>query len=91
MSVSLEQAVGPGKFTVIARGAIHSICLLALMFAGAYVIRMTFRRRHVAPGPPRLPIMGNVLQLPQKLQFIRLTEWAQKYGWYRRMPRYSKG
>ena len=57
-----------------------AILALALLSSTAYVIRTTLRKRHVAPGPPRLPILGNIFQLPPTLQFIRFTEWAQEYG-----------
>lgn len=57
-----------------------TVLVLALLSSTAYVIRVTMRKRHVAPGPPRLPILGNIFQLPPTLQFVRFTEWAQEYG-----------
>ena len=54
---------------------------LALFLAAATAfIYSRFRKRHAAPGPPRVPILGNVLQHPRKLQFLQYTEWAKKYG-----------
>lgn len=45
-----------------------------------WVVVSSLRRRHTAPGPPRLPLLGNVLQVPQELQFIKFTEWSEQYG-----------
>jgi hypothetical protein len=38
--------------------------------------------RHAPPGPPRIPFLGNVLQVPNKMQFLLFAEWSQKYGSY---------
>ncbi|KAI0087382.1 cytochrome P450 [Irpex rosettiformis] len=51
-----------------------------LLPAGMYLAYSAFRRRLAAPGPPRLPLLGNLFQIPSQLQFIRYTEWAQRYG-----------
>ena len=53
------------------------LTVLAIM---VYIIRATLRRRHMAPGPSGLPLLGNLLQQPSSLQFIKYTEWAQEYG-----------
>lgn len=31
------------------------------------------------PGPPGLPVLGNIFQLPQ-FQWLRFTEWKEEYG-----------
>ncbi|KAI0087383.1 cytochrome P450 [Irpex rosettiformis] len=51
-----------------------------LLPAGMYLAYSAFRHRLAAPGPPRLPLLGNLFQIPSQLQFIRYTEWAQRYG-----------
>ncbi|KAI0700086.1 cytochrome P450 [Cytidiella melzeri] len=38
------------------------------------------RNRHAPPGPPRLPLLGNMLQMPTQMPWIRFTEWSEKYG-----------
>ncbi|KAI0812768.1 cytochrome P450 [Irpex lacteus] len=47
---------------------------------GSYLVYRTLYQRRAAPGPPRLPLLGNLLQLPSQLQFIQYTKWAEDYG-----------
>jgi hypothetical protein len=56
--------------------------IVALVGVVAYVTYSYLSNRHAPPGPPRLPFLGNVLQVPSKMQFMRFTEWSQKYGRY---------
>ncbi|KAI0810998.1 cytochrome P450 [Irpex lacteus] len=51
-----------------------------VLVIGTYLARGVSRRLHTAPGPPRLPFLGNVLQIPAELQFLQYAKWAQKYG-----------
>ncbi|KAF7340735.1 Cytochrome p450 [Mycena sanguinolenta] len=44
------------------------------------VIRIGRRDEKLPPGPPTIPILGNIHLLPPKFPFLRFTEWAQKYG-----------
>ncbi|KAJ7636944.1 cytochrome P450 [Roridomyces roridus] len=32
------------------------------------------------PGPPGVPIIGNVLQIPKDRQWLKWAEWKEKYG-----------
>jgi hypothetical protein len=38
------------------------------------------RNRHAAPGPRRLPLLGNVLQMPLQMPWVQFTKWSQQYG-----------
>ncbi|KAI0088549.1 cytochrome P450 [Irpex rosettiformis] len=53
-----------------------------LVAAATYAAYTLFKRlgQHRAPGPARLPILGNLLQMPSSLQFVKYAEWAQKFG-----------
>ncbi|KAF7340729.1 Cytochrome P450 [Mycena sanguinolenta] len=44
------------------------------------VIRIGRRDEKLPPGPPTIPILGNIHLLPPKFPFFRFTEWAQEYG-----------
>jgi len=32
------------------------------------------------PGPPTLPVLGNLHQMPSKDGHLQLQEWAKEYG-----------
>ncbi|KAJ7810241.1 cytochrome P450, partial [Mycena olivaceomarginata] len=44
-------------------------------------IKFLFRSKGpIPPGPPGLPFLGNIFQLPAKGQYLKFTEWKEKYG-----------
>lgn len=58
------------------------IAILALL-AAAIVYALTtigHRDRDLPPGPPTLPILGNITHIPLKGTHFRFTEWARQYG-----------
>jgi cytochrome P450 family 619 len=58
--------------------AVSGVALLALFL---YALIFTGRRdRRLPPGPPTLPIIGNLHQIPPKGSYLKFTEWATKYG-----------
>ncbi|KAJ1324337.1 cytochrome P450 family 619 [Microdochium nivale] len=38
------------------------------------------RPKHYPPGPPTLPGIGNIHQIPTKQPFLKFTEWSKTYG-----------
>ena len=36
--------------------------------------------KRLPPGPPQIPVLGNIHQVPNEYQYYRLTEWAKLYG-----------
>lgn len=73
---SLKDAYPPPVITVIGLVASAVGCYIV----ASYLVYWALYRRYAAPGPPRLPILGNLLQLPSELHFIQYTKWAQEYG-----------
>ncbi|KAI0687448.1 cytochrome P450 [Cytidiella melzeri] len=53
---------------------------LALLTAIKRASRKARNRLPYPPGPPGLPIIGNVHQLPQDFQEQKFSEWARQYG-----------
>ncbi|KZS92732.1 cytochrome P450 [Sistotremastrum niveocremeum HHB9708] len=57
----------------------------ALIFAVLLIPRISYRKKEsehlpYPPGPQGLPIIGSILQMPQKDQWHTFAEWARKYG-----------
>uniref|UniRef100_A0A4E9E815 Cytochrome P450 n=1 Tax=Gibberella zeae TaxID=5518 RepID=A0A4E9E815_GIBZA len=46
-----------------------------------YLLTVPGRRgKHLPPGPPTLPIIGNLHQMPTRKAYLKLAEWAKQYG-----------
>ncbi|EJD00110.1 cytochrome P450 [Fomitiporia mediterranea MF3/22] len=59
----------------------------------AWVVHSTVRayllRRKMPPGPTGIPLLGNVLQMPTSLPWIRFAEYTKKYGYIHKACGYS--
>jgi cytochrome P450 family 619 len=58
------------------------LAALALLAAGAaYVFLYVGRREKNLPdGPPTVPLLGNITQIPLKGAHFQFTRWARQYG-----------
>ncbi|KAH8698126.1 putative cytochrome P450 oxidoreductase [Phaeosphaeriaceae sp. PMI808] len=52
--------------------------LLSLLIRSAFVYG--HRTKHMPPGPPTLPFIGNAHLIPGAYTHIQFTEWAKQYG-----------
>ncbi|KAH9929336.1 cytochrome P450 [Fomitopsis serialis] len=55
--------------------AIPALCILLYSLS-----RSSQGNRHLPPGPKRLPLVGNVFDLPSQYPWQFFASWAQKYG-----------
>ncbi|KAG1756031.1 cytochrome P450 [Suillus lakei] len=56
---------------------------LCLAGVGVYLAKQVFTKKNPAPyppGPPGLPFVGNVLDIPQIKPWLTFTQWGKKYG-----------
>ena len=42
--------------------------------------RIGRRLKDYPPGPPTLPVIGNLHQIPSERRYLKFGEWAQEYG-----------
>ena len=57
------------------------VALVSSIATAAYVYLFIGRReKHLPPGPPTLPVLGNIHQIPKKGAHFQFTEWAKQYG-----------
>ena len=62
-----------------------SFCLALCIFLIAFKNLTGSRRPSLPlhPGPKRLPILGNALDIPLSKQWLTFQRWAEEYGVYR--------
>ncbi|KAJ7445958.1 cytochrome P450 [Mycena galericulata] len=53
---------------------------LVLLCAALFLRRVGSRETGLPPGPPTLPILGNLHIFPKEFANYKFTEWARKYG-----------
>lgn len=55
--------------------------LVALVLVGLWQLSKIGRRpKNYPPGPPTLPIIGNLHQIPQEKRHLQFEKWAREYG-----------
>lgn len=57
-----------------------AICVVTFVFFIVAYRTLSSPRINFPPGPPSLPIIGNVLQIPADSQEEVFTEWGKQYG-----------
>lgn len=62
-----------------------SQALLALVLGTLLLILWPFSRigqrlKDYPPGPPTLPVLGNMHQIPSEKRHLQFGKWAQEYG-----------
>ncbi|KAB8078109.1 cytochrome P450 [Aspergillus leporis] len=53
---------------------------VAIVLLVRYALIYGHRTRQMPPGPPTLPFIGNLHQLPRSYTHIQFTNWARQYG-----------
>ncbi|EXJ84778.1 hypothetical protein A1O3_05450 [Capronia epimyces CBS 606.96] len=54
-------------------GLVFAFLVYGFVFVGR-------REKGLPPGPPTLPVLGNIHQIPIKGSYLKFTEWAKTYG-----------
>lgn len=59
-----------------------------LLFVSLFIALAAYRLRNVGrrpkglpPGPPTLPLLGNLHLIPAKDPHLQYKKWAEEYGW----------
>ena len=59
------------------------ITAVLVLLAGGFIYVVLYvgsREKYLPPGPPTVPILGNIPQIPKKGAHFQFTKWARQYG-----------
>ncbi|KAI1261749.1 cytochrome P450 [Xylariaceae sp. FL1019] len=57
-----------------------TLLLIAFIVRGYKLLTVGRRPKHYPPGPPTLPIIGNLHQVPSENTHLQFQKWARDYG-----------
>ncbi|KAF9483149.1 cytochrome P450 [Pholiota conissans] len=60
-----------------------NVFLLLTALIGLVILKLAVswsKRPKYLPGPPRLPLIGNLLQMPESEAWVTYKKWGEKYG-----------
>jgi hypothetical protein len=69
--------------------ALINLSMTFWVYVGCVVLSVLFvkkvsnigrRPADIPPGPPTIPILGNLHQMPTDKPHLQLQKWAQEYG-----------
>lgn len=69
-------------------GVVHIVpfaCAAWLFYILATHLQQSTNKKTYPPGPPGLPLIGNVLSMPNEFDWIRYQELGKAYG-LRKLP-----
>ena len=58
------------------------LLVVAFLFLASFTLYLRGKRRKLPfpPGPKRLPVIGNLLDMPSGAEWITYKQWGQLYG-----------
>ncbi|KAG8167762.1 hypothetical protein KVR01_003451 [Diaporthe batatas] len=59
---------------------VASIVLIAAVPIVSWLLQCNQRPKTFPPGPPTIPIFGNLHQMPTKSIYVKFAEWSKQYG-----------
>ena len=60
--------------------ALSALALAAFLLIVWRFSRISRRLKDYPPGPPTLPVIGNLSQIPKQKRHLQFGKWAQEYG-----------
>jgi Cytochrome P450 len=60
--------------------ALSALALAAFLLLLWRLSRIARRLKDYPPGPPTLPVVGNLHQIPSEKRHLQFGKWAQEYG-----------
>lgn len=67
-------------FNHLVAGSISTLILCGIILLATKIYGRAVNKLPFPPGPPRLPLIGNLHQAPRQLPWMVYGNWAKKYG-----------
>lgn len=57
-----------------------ALVLSCFVLAAVYLVKARTRASKYPPGPPGQPLIGNMLDMPARDEFLQYAKWSQEYS-----------
>jgi hypothetical protein len=79
LAISMDRLDGVSALSI----AFATLAGLTVFYVGREVKERLRRKGHARiPGPARLPVLGNALQIPKTHMWLTMGDWKHKYGMF---------
>ena len=61
-------------------GPLLALAGVLIVWILKFAVTVSLRRRKMPPGPPGVPLLGNIFDVPGSMPWYKFTEWKSIYG-----------
>ena len=81
--------LAPPNTLIMALTTFDYAALLTIAGAAAYLYSHRRDNLPLPPGPRKLPLAGNLFNMPRSFEWEKYTEWAKEFGTCGKLARFN--